>query len=278
RDDKILTDWNGLAIAALAKAGRALDEARYSEAARRAADFVLGRLRDDRGRLLHVWNAGEAKLAGNLDDHAFLVWGLIEVYQATFEARYLRAALEICRLMIAHFGDPAGAGYYFAADDGESLLVRQKQIYDGAIPSGNSVALSNLLRLARLTGDQGLEREAARQAAWLGRRAGRAPLAHVHALSGLDLAAGPSQEVVIAGAERGDDTRAMLRALSSRFLPRAVAILVPTDQPEPEITRLAPFVESYGSLQGRAAAYVCRDFTCALPTAEPERMLEQLER
>jgi uncharacterized protein YyaL (SSP411 family) len=276
RDDKILTDWNGLMIAALAKAGRALDEPQYMEAARRAADYALSHLRAGDGRLLHVWSAGRARLAGNLDDYVFLAWGLLEVYQATFDAKYLKVALDISRTMVAHFSDPAGAGYYFSADDGEQLLVRQKQVYDGAVPSGNSAALLNLARLARLTGDQSLEAEAVRQAAWLARLAARSPLTHVHALVGLDFAAGPSQEVVVAGAAGGTDTRAMLLALATRFLPRAVVILIPTDEATPEIKRLAPFTERYTSLEGRSAAYVCRDFTCALPTTDSMKMLGEL--
>ncbi len=162
RDDKVLTAWNGLMIAGLARAGRLLDEPVWIAAAARTADFVLGSLRAD-GRLLAVWREGEARLAANLDDHAFLALGLLELHEATGDARWLAAAREQADTLLAHFADPAGAGFFFTADDEEVLFLRRRDPYDGALPSGNGVAAQVLLRLAEASG-VARYREAARAA------------------------------------------------------------------------------------------------------------------
>jgi uncharacterized protein YyaL (SSP411 family) len=153
KDDKILTDWNGLMIAALAKAGRALDDEKQTAAAVKAADFILQKLTDDRGRLLKRYRKGKAGLNAHLNDYAFMVWGLLELYQTTFEIKYLKDAMDLNQQMLKHFWDDHNGGLYLTADDAEKLLVRSKTIYDGAIPSGNSVAVFNLIRLAHLTGN-----------------------------------------------------------------------------------------------------------------------------
>jgi uncharacterized protein YyaL (SSP411 family) len=186
KDDKVLADWNGLVIAALAKAAQAFGEPRYAEAARRAADFVLREMRSPVGRLLHVWRDGGAAVDGCLDDYVFIVWGLVDLYEATLEPHYLKAAVALNQAMLDHFGASDG-GFYFTRDDGERLLARQKQVYDGAVPSGNSAALLNLVRLARTMGDPELEARAAAHARWLYNVAHKAPLAHVHFLVGLEM-------------------------------------------------------------------------------------------
>src|SRR4030067_2857389 len=145
KDDKILADWNGLMIAALAKAAQAFDEPAYADAACRAADFILLRMRCKDGRLYHRYREGEPAVMAFLDDHANLAWGLIELYEATFKVSYLKAALEITDIMIEHFWDNEKHGLYFTADDAEDLIFRKKEISDGAGPSGNSVAMLNLL-------------------------------------------------------------------------------------------------------------------------------------
>jgi len=157
KDDKILTDWNGLMIAALAKGAQAFDKPEYADAARKASDFMLSRMRGTDGRFYHRYRDGEPAVMAFLDDHAFFVWGLIELYESTFEVSYLMAALEITDIMIEHFQDKENHGLYFTADDAEELILRKKEIYDGAVPSGNSIAMLNLLRLARMTGKAELE-------------------------------------------------------------------------------------------------------------------------
>jgi hypothetical protein len=192
KDDKILADWNGLMIAALAKASQAVGNPDYAAAGARAADFVLGKMRSREGRLFHLWREGEARCSANFDDYAFMVWGLIELYEATSKVPYLDAALELTRTMIAHFLDDSDGGFYFTPDDGETLLLRHKLVHDGALPSGNSVALLVLARLARMTGEAALEARTARLARWLHGAARHAPLASTQALVGIDFVIRPA--------------------------------------------------------------------------------------
>ena len=153
KDDKILVDWNGLMIAALARASNVFGDPRYLQAAVKAADFILEKMRDENGTLYHRYAKGEKAIDGFLDDYAFLVWGLLEVHEASFEETYLQAAVELAKMMTKRFWDAENGGFYFTAETAENAVPRRKEAYDGALPSGNSVALLNLLRLAQLTGD-----------------------------------------------------------------------------------------------------------------------------
>jgi uncharacterized protein YyaL (SSP411 family) len=273
KDDKILTDWNGLMIAALAKGAQALDRPGYAEAARRAADVVLTAMQTGDGRLLHRYRDGEAAIPAHIDDYAFLIWGLLELYEATFEGRYLRAALSLNDVLLAHFWDDEGGGFYVTADDAESLLIRQKEIYDGAVPSGNSVAMLNLLRLARITANPGLEEKALAIGRTFSEQVKRAPLAFTLLMAAVDFAVGPSYEVVIAGDSQAEDTLAMLRALRLSFIPNKVVILHPTGQEEAALTHLAPFIRQQTAIDGKATAYVCQNTACKLPTTNIDNML-----
>jgi uncharacterized protein YyaL (SSP411 family) len=276
KDDKVLTDWNGLMIAALARAAQVMEEPRYGEAAERAAAFILNRLRLPGGRLLHRYREGEAAIPASLDDYAFFIFGLIELYEATFQPRHLATALELNRVLLEHFWDAQGGGCYFTADDAEELLVRPKEIYDGAVPSGNSIEMLNLLRLARLTGDPALETKAAELARAFSKTVCEAPAAYTQLLVALDFALGPAYEVVIAGDPQSPDTQAMLAALRHAFIPNHVVLLRPSDPAEPEITRLAPYTKDQVAISGKAAAYVCQNFRCQLPTSDVNQMLELL--
>ncbi len=279
KDDKILTDWNGLMVAALARAAQAFDEPAYAEAARRAADFILSTLRLPNGRLLHRYRDGEAAMAANLDDYAFLIWGLIELYETTFDVRDLAAALSLNKEVLAHFWDEnGGGGLFFSPEDGEALLLRQKELYDGAVPSGNSVAMHNLLRIARMTADAGCEHKAAQIGRAFAAQVLQYPSAATHLLLALDFAVGPSHEVVIAGNPRQHETRELLRALRSRFLPNKVVMLRDADEDGSTLHRLAPFTEHMTPVNGTPAAYICSNFTCAAPCTDAEAMLHVLER
>jgi hypothetical protein len=275
KDDKVLTDWNGLMIAAMAKAGRALDEPRYTEGAARAAAFVWENLRDDRGRLVKRWRNGEAGLPAHLEDYAFFTWGLIELYESTGDAAHLRHALEMNELMLKHFWDDEAGGLFLTADDGEALLVRPKEIYDGATPSGNSVAALNLLRLARLTGNTALEERANAVMRAFSGSVRQAPMAHTFLMTALDFAVGPTFEVVIAGDPEAEDTRAMLRALHGRYLPNMVVVVRPPGEAS-EVAALAPYAAAQTPMDGKATAYVCENFVCNAPTDEIGVMLEAL--
>ncbi|MFH1845628.1 MAG: thioredoxin domain-containing protein [bacterium] len=275
-DDKVLTDWNGLMIGALAIAARALGEPEFTAAARRAAEFIFTRLSREDGRLLHRYRGGEAGIDGQLEDYAFLTFGLIELYQTTYDPVYLERALELNRLQIEHFAAEAGGGFHLTPDDGEQLLVRAVEYYDGAIPSGNSLSFSNLLRLARLTGQVELEEYAATVGSGFGRDVARMPHGHAMFLVGLDFAVGPSLEVVIAGEPDAADTRAMLDSLDDSYTPRMV-VLLRDDTRVADLVRLAPFVQAQTMQDAAATAYVCVDHACAYPTTEPAKMRELIQ-
>jgi hypothetical protein len=268
KDDKILTDWNGLMVAALAKGFQAFDEPRYGEAARRAVDFLLRVMRTPDGRLLHRYREGEAALSGNADDYAFLIWGLMEMYGATFEGGYLRTAVELNHQFLEHFWDEAEGGFYFTPDDGEELLLRRKESHDGAVPSSNSVAMGNLLRLGRMTGNREWEEKAARIGQAFSGAVQEMPSAFVQMLAALDFGVGPSYEVVVVGPPGRGDTEALLRVLRTGFLPHAVVLFVPMEEESPEILHLPPFTRDLPTLEGRATAYVCRNYACQRPTTD----------
>jgi len=188
----------------------------------------------------------------------------------------LQAALDLNREVIQHFWDDKRGGFYFTADDAEDLLVRQKEIYDGAVPSGNSVQMLNLLRLARLTANTDFEEKAARIGRAFAKTVAQSPSAFTQLMVGLDFAVGPSFEVVIAGNRGAADTREMLRALRTKFIPNKVVLLRPSAEPTPEIARLAEFTRYQSDVEGKATAYVCLNFRCTLPTTEVSQMLKSL--
>jgi uncharacterized protein YyaL (SSP411 family) len=276
RDDKILADWNGLMVAALGRGARALGEPAYAEAAARAADFVLARMADGEGRLYHRYRDGEAAVPAFLDDYAFLTWGMLELYETTFEARWLKAALKLARTTEELFRDEAAGGLFFAPADAAGLIIRKKEIYDGAVPSGNAVATLNLLRLARLTGEPSWEENAAATRRAFSGAVIRAPASHTFMMTALDFALGPSHEVVVVGEPEAEDTRAMLGALGRAFLPRAVVAFKPAGEANPEIVELAEYTRELAQVNGRATAYVCEDFSCRAPTNDVGKALAAL--
>jgi uncharacterized protein YyaL (SSP411 family) len=269
KDDKILTDWNGLMIAALSKAAQVWNHAGYLNAAKQAVEFVLKNLHSESGALLHRYREGQAGLTANIDDYAFFIWGLLELYEASFDVSYLQKALELNRYFLTHFWDERNAGFYFTPDNGESLLTRTKEIYDGAVPSGNSVAMLNLLRLARMTGDTSLEENASRLGRAFARTVGAVPSAYTQFMIALDFAIGPSYEIVVAGKSDAEDSAALLRTVRESFLPNKVLLFRPTNEENPPITKLSAFTQAQHSLYGRATAYVCRNFVCEKPVTNP---------
>jgi uncharacterized protein YyaL (SSP411 family) len=272
-DDKVLTDWNGLMIAALARAGRVLDDRALVAAARRSADFIRSTMWKD-GELLHRYREGEAALGANLDDYAFLAWGEIELFQATLDPVHLGRAVELTDALVARFHDPALGGFFFSPEGRDDLIVRRKEAYDGATPSGNSVALYNLVRLARLTGRPDYESLAANTSGAFSRLIASQPSAFTFFLSALDMAIGPSQELVIVGEPEADDTRALLAVANEGYHPSRVVLLRPPGAKGAALVALAPFTESFGPLDGSAAAYLCSGFTCERPVSHPDALRE----
>jgi uncharacterized protein YyaL (SSP411 family) len=277
RDDKILTDWNGLMIGSLAYGARVLDEPRYAQAAREAASFLLERLQRD-GRLLHRYRDGETSIAAFLDDYAFLGWGLTDLYEATFEVRWLAEAKRLSQDMVRLFWDQQHGGFFFSGDQNERLIAQTKELYDGALPSGNSVAALNLARLGQLTMDKELQGYAERQLQTFSGHVGRSPSAFPQLLTALDFWLGPSQEIVIAGNPASSDTREMVRLVHQRFLPRAVLALHPVDAGAQAIEGLVPFIAAQRPLQGKATAYVCENYVCNLPTSDLSRLRQLLSQ
>ncbi|MBI5637778.1 MAG: thioredoxin domain-containing protein [Nitrospinae bacterium] len=275
-DDKILTDWNGLALAALGKGARVFGDASFAREAARAADFLLHTMRRPDGTLLHRYRKGEAAIPGNLDDYAFLTWGLIELYEAVFDPKYLRAAKELADTMLRLFADEAG-GFYFTPAGGEALLARRKDIYDGALPSGNAVAALNLSRLARFTGDESYARHADKTLAAFGGAFGKNPDAYGFSMIALDFALGPTAEVVIASPGDAEHAAALLKPLNAPFAPRRVVLFAGKDEAA-ALAAIAPYTKGMTPVDGEAAAYVCRNFTCAMPVADPLKMTELLEK
>ena len=276
KDDKILTDWNGLMIAALAKGARVFNEPKYVKAAKRTVDFIFKVLRTSNGRLLHRYRDGQAAIPAFIDDYAFLIWGLIEVYQTTFEVKYLQMALKLNNDLIKHFWDKKNGGFYFTADDGEELLGRQKKIYDGAIPSGNSVASLNLLRLGRIIANSNFEKKADEIGHVFGVNVERAPSAHTFLMISVYFKIGSSYEVIIAGNSGTKDTEEMLKTIWKEFIPSKVVILRPTEDESPEIVNLAKFTQFMKRINGKATAYICVNYACKIPTTDTRKMLELL--
>ncbi len=278
KDDKVLTDWNGLMIAAMAQAGRVLDAPEYTDAAVRAAGFILARMRRENGRLWHRWRQGHAGIEGHLDDYVFMVWGLLELYETTFDPAYLEAALALTEVQVRYFGSETEGGFFFTPEDGEHLLVRQKEVNEGALPSGNGIAVLNLLRLSRLTGEPTLAEQAAKTAAYVGSFVERMPSAYTGALLGIDFGVGPTYEVVIVGAPEAADTQAMLAALRSGYVPGKVVLFRSDEEAAPPIVRLAPYTTTQRALGGKATAYVCENFVCNRPTTDIGTMKALLNR
>ena len=266
KDDKILADWNGLMIAALAKASSVLGEPRYLQAAVKAAGFFLEKMRDKNGTLYHRYAKGERAIEGFLDDYAFLVWGLLEIYESSFEEAYLEKAVELTNTMISRFWDSEDGGFYSTAKDADNAVPRRKEVYDGAVPSGNSVALLNLLRLSLLGGDAKFKELASQVIRVFSEDVKRSPAAHTFMLVGVDFAVGPAYNVILVGDPQEDSMQRMLGALKTRYLPNMVVSMRPAGKAG----------LGYEKIEGKATAYVCRDQTCMPPTNEPEKMLQLL--
>ncbi|MBI4430917.1 MAG: thioredoxin domain-containing protein [Candidatus Omnitrophica bacterium] len=271
-DDKVLVDWNGLMISSFAFGARVLNDDRYRQAAERAADFILSHLVAKNERLLHRFRDGEAGIDGKLEDYAFFVNGLLELYEATFDMKYLREAKRLTDITIDLFWDAESAGFYMTPKDGEALITRPKELYDGAIPSGNSFALLNLLRLGRLTMNEAYEKYAENMIKAFSAEVESAPTAYPQFLSAFDFAMGPSKEIVIAGGTDATGAIEMINEVFSRFIPnKVVAFRPPSESAVRDIAELIPFIEDQRPLDGKATAYVCENYICKLPTTDMEQ-------
>ena len=275
KDDKILTDWNGLMIASFSKAYQVFNDPKYFKAAKNAVDFIFSKMYP-RNRLMHRYRDGEVGVPGNLDDYAFMIWGLIEFYFATFDTSYLDKAKDLNSTLIEHFWDDLNGGFYFTAEDEEKVLVREKKIYDSAIPSGNSVELLNLMRLARLTENSELEDLVYTMEIAFSEAVQRSPTGHTQFVSGVDFALGPSYSVIIVGDDGSDDTVEMLKTLRGKFIPNTTVIFKDSKKPD-KASNIAESIKQKNSLNGKATAYVCTKGSCKLPTNDKSEMLILLD-
>ncbi|GAB7387628.1 thioredoxin domain-containing protein [Bacillaceae bacterium] len=272
KDDKILTAWNGLMIAALAKGAQVLGQERYLEAGEKALAFIFAKLRRSDGRLLARYRDGEARYPGFLDDYAFLIWALLELYEASFDPQYLEDALRLHRDMIKLFWDNKEGGLFFYGEDSERLIMRPKELYDGAIPSGNSVAALNLLRLAKITADEEITRLAERQLQTFAAKAERYPSAYAYFLMAHWFALGPSKEIVLAGDPADREFRELLAAVRSYYLPEAVTLVHPEGKEGERVETIAPFIKGQRAVGGRPTAYVCENYACHAPVTDEEEL------
>ena len=266
-DDKRLTAWNALMAGSLAEAGAVLAEPRYLDAARACADFLLETMRDEQGHLLRTYNDGRARLNGYLEDHAYLLEALIDLYEATFEVRWYEAAREIADAMIDRFADPTHGGFFTTSDDHEELIARRKDLEDHPAPSGNSAAANGLLRLASLSGEASYERHALGVLKLLAPIGARHPQAFAHLLAAADRYCSPTREVALIVPD-GENAAAgdLAAAYRSRYRPRAVLAGGRAGSTVPELLADRP------TLAGAEAAYVCERFACKAPVRAPEEL------
>ncbi|MFO8084760.1 MAG: thioredoxin domain-containing protein [Desulfobacterales bacterium] len=276
KDDKILTDWNGLMITALAMGARILGNYAYAEAAKRAVSFIQRRLTDENGTLFHRFREDQAGIHANAGDYAFLIQGLIELFRSTFEPEYIRRAVELQKQMMENFWDNINGGFYLTSKLAENLPARPKELYDGAIPSANSVAFSNMLMLSRLTGDIQWEENADEMAKTFSGTVKNQPSAFTYFLNGLELAVAESHELLIAGELASPDTDKMISVLDEKYTPNLV-LLVKTSKNAEQLAQIAPFTEPLKPLQGKATAYVCTGFSCSTPITDPNEFASMLE-
>lgn len=272
RDEKVLTSWNGLMLAAFAEAARALNRDDYRQVAERNAGFLLSELRREDGRLYRTWKGGEAKIDGYLEDYAHLGVGLLELYQTTFEPRWYLAARELAEVMIAHFSAPDG-GFFDTSDDHEELITRPRELQDNAVPSGNAMAALGLLRLAGLAVEPRYAELARRSLVQVQLMLRRYPLGFGQWLIALDCALSHPHEIAIVGDPESADTRALLDVCTIGYRPHQIVAL---GAPDSEASAV-PLLQGRGQIEGRATAYVCIDFACRPPVTDPAALRALLE-
>ncbi len=269
RDEKILTAWNGLMLAAFAEAARVLDRADYREVAIKNAEFVLSTMQQE-GRLFRTWKAepGQAKLMGYLEDYAFYADGLLALYQTTFEPRWFQEARSLMDVVLARFQDKENGGFYDTADDHEKLVVRPRSLQDNATPCGNSMAVRTLLMLAAYTGQADYEAPAVKALVSLQQAMSQYPSAFAHWLGALAFVTAPPKEVAVIGSLEGEGTRQLLQTLQQPYRPHQVVAVTEENQTDghPEL------IEGRPAQDGQPTVYVCQNFTCQQPVTTVEAL------
>jgi uncharacterized protein len=274
-DDKVLTAWNGLMISAFAKGGAILAEPRYTQAARRSADFILARLYDPKtGVLLRRYRQQDAAIPGFLDDYAFFTQGLLDLYEADFHLPYLLTAIRLTEKQLELFEDKSEGGFFSTAAGDASLVMRMKDDYDGAEPSGNSIAAGNLQRLAQITGREDFRDAADRLLRAFAPRVGAQPVASPQMLAAYEFSQSKPKQIVLVG--RSGLTE-LLSELNSHFLPHKIVLLVDNEDSQKALSAYLPVIETMREVDGKATAYVCENYACQLPAADPKIFAELLQ-
>jgi uncharacterized protein len=268
KDTKILTDWNGLMISAFAKAAQVLHAKKYEDAAVKCAEFILKNLVTEKDRLLHRYKDGESGLPAHIEDYSFFIAALLDLYETTFNSSYIIKAIELNKIFLHHFWDKENGGFFFTADDSEELIVRQKDIYDGALPSGNSIALSNLLRLARLTSDIAYEDKAKELIEIFSAAINSSPASFTQTLTAIDFILHPSFEIIIAGEKKSAES--LIERIHKSYIPSKVVLFI--DEEEKNILEAAPFLKDYSPVNGKPAVYVCKNYNCNMPVTSVEEL------
>jgi uncharacterized protein YyaL (SSP411 family) len=273
RDDKVLTSWNGLMLATFAEAGRVLGREDYRQVAQKNAEFLLRELQADKGRLYHAWKDGRARFNGYLEDYSYLIEGLLELYQTTFEPRWYQAAQELAETVLARFRAPSG-GFYDTSDDHEKLITRPRQLQDNAVPSGNAMAVLVLLRLSGLAVEPRYAELAETALGPMQPLLAKYPLGFAQWLTALDYALSHPREIAIVGDPETADTRALLDICTIGYRPHQIVAL---GAPDAEASAI-PLLQNRGQIDGQATAYVCVDFTCRAPVTDPDELRALLGR
>ena len=274
RDEKILAAWNGLMLAAFAEAARdpALAERAtlYQSVAEHNAEFLLHEMRSPNGRLLRTWKDGRAKLNAYLEDYAAVIEGLLELYQTTFDERWFVAARDLANVMLRHFADPAG-GFFDTSDDHEALVTRPKDLQDNAVPSGNALAATVLLKLHAFTGDEQYYKQAELMLSILQGALAQAPTGFAQWLCALDFALSGPREIAIVGDVRSGAGQTLLTVARDGYRPNQIIAAALPDR-----SSAIPLLADRPLLDGQATAYVCQNFSCQQPTTDPVKLRTQL--
>jgi uncharacterized protein YyaL (SSP411 family) len=276
KDTKVLTDWNGLMIAAFAKAGRAFGNEEYVAAAKKANAFVEAEMRQKNGKLWHRYREGHKAIQGHMEDYAFMIFGLLELYESTLDYHYLESALQYNDILSASFVDQKGGGYYMTAEDAEPLIVRPKELYDGAIPSGNSIHMLNLLKLARLTGRSELEQQAVETGKAFSGSIERSPSNYSQALIALQFAQGDTLEVVVVGDRKSSETQEILAYINGIYKPGKV-VLYKDPADADKLASIAPFTKDQKMVGEKTTVYICRNFACEQPINSLDELKSRLK-
>lgn len=273
KDDKVLTDWNGLLIASLAKAGRAFENQTYIKSAGNAVDFIYGKMIDENGKLLHRYREGETGIIANADDYAFMIYGLLELYESTYDFNYLEKAISLQEIFIQDFYDNQNGGFFFTSNSSEQLIIRTKDFYDSAIPSGNSVAIYNLIKLERITANDIYKQIIDKTLSFASDQVNSNPTAYTFLLCGLDSLLNSSYEIVLKGNKENISSE-IQNVINQNFIPNRVVIQI--NEESNEFENIAKFTKDMKTEKDKVTVYVCENYACNLPTTNSDNLKKLL--